>query len=325
MAKLKNFVKNRMRMSHIYQPVMIKTLLLEGGRATKTSIAQSISKYDLSQLEYYESIINKMVGRVLRNHDIVTKKKNTYVLNEFAELSESEINEIVKLCDYRIEEYINKRGEKIWQHRRKNRIPVRGSIRYEVLKRAKGRCELCGISSEERALEVDHIVPKSLGGEDSINNYQALCYTCNANKRDIDSTDFRNQHETYASRSDSCIFCQVNKERVITKNNLAYLIYDKYPVAPLHALIIPNRHCETYFELTQAEINAVNQLALASKEIIQETDPSVKGFNLGINNGVTAGQTISHCHIHLIPRRLNDVENPVGGVRNIFPGKGAYG
>jgi len=89
---------------------------------------------------------------------------------------------IIEECDLKINEFIRKRGLNVWEHRRKNRRPVPGSIRYEVLKRANFRCELCGISAEEKALEVDHITPKNKFGEDSINNYQALCYTCNSQK-----------------------------------------------------------------------------------------------------------------------------------------------
>ena len=93
---------------------------------------------------------------------------------------------------------VEKRGDDIWQHRSKSRNPISGSIKYEVLKRAHFRCELCGCMDSENALEVDHIVPKNLGGEDSINNYQALCYSCNAMKRDHDSTDFRNLDTLYS-------------------------------------------------------------------------------------------------------------------------------
>ncbi len=112
------------------------------------------------------------------------------------------------------------------------------SIRYLVLKRASFRCELCGISAEEKALEVDHITPKNLGGEDSINNYQALCYSCNASKKDKDDTDFRGQHDKYNCRDKECLFCKMDKKRIIAESNLAYAIQDKYPVSTGHTLII---------------------------------------------------------------------------------------
>lgn len=324
MSDLKAFVRDKMRMSHIYQPVMIKTLLEEGGKADKNLIAKKILEYDFSQVEYYENITNVMVGKVLRNHDIVDKQKNLYSIKSYEELSDSDTKEIIELCNEKIDQYIDNRGKKIWEHRRRNRQPVHGSIRYNVLKRAKGRCELCGISKDEKAIEVDHIVPKNHGGEDSINNYQALCYTCNANKRDTDDTDFRGLNEQYTLRIKDCVFCEKEESRVVLENNLAKAFYDKYPVTNLHTLIIPKRHGRSYFELSQAELNAINQLLTELKNQLQNKDTTIKGFNIGINDGDVAGQTIDHCHVHLIPRREGDVKNPIGGVRNVFEDKGDY-
>lgn len=265
-----------------------------------------------------------MVGKVLRNHDIVSHINNNYKLVDFSILSDEEKKELIDLCTVKIDEYINKRGENIWEHRRRNRRPVPGSIRYEVLKRAKYRCELCGISAEEKALEVDHITPKNLGGEDSINNYQALCYTCNAQKRDTDNTDFRNISSIYSHIDKECIFCNLKERKILFENNLAIAFHDSFPVTEYHSLIIPRRHVKDYFELVQAEVNAINTIVNQIRIELLKKDPTISGFNIGVNNGLDAGQTIFHCHLHLIPRRKNDIENPTGGVRNIIPGKGNY-
>ncbi|MCA0933106.1 HIT domain-containing protein [Lutimonas saemankumensis] len=303
---------------------MIKTLLEETGEADKTTIAKKILEYDFSQVEYYENVTNVMVGKVLRNHDIVEKQKNLYSLKSYDQLSETDVQELIGLCNEKIDRYIENRGKKIWEHRRRNRRPVPGSIRYKVLKRAKGRCELCGISKDEKAIEVDHIVPKNQGGEDSINNYQVLCYSCNANKRDTDDTDFRNLNDQFSKRKKGCIFCDYPESRVILENNLAIAIKDKYPVTELHSLIIPKRHCDSYFDLSHAELNAINQLLKGLKSQLENKDDTIEGFNVGINNGEVSGQTISHCHVHLMPRREGDVDNPIGGVRNVIVGKGDY-
>jgi diadenosine tetraphosphate (Ap4A) HIT family hydrolase len=105
---------------------------------------------------------------------------------------------------------------------------------------------------------------------------------------------------------------------------LAYVIQDKFEVTPGHHLIIPKRHFENYFELKSAELLAFNELLLKTKDKLRNDDASIEGFNIGINQGECAGQTIFHVHIHLIPRRRDDVEHPTGGVRNVFPGKGGY-
>ncbi len=121
-----------------------------------------------------------------------------------------------------------------------------------------------------------------------------------------------------------CLFCEIPAERIVARNDLAYAIHDGFPVTPLHTLIIPKRHAETYFELTEAEILACNQLLSKCRNEILKSDPKVEAFNIGMNAGEVAGQTIFHCHIHLIPRRKGDVENPRGGIRHLIPGKGYY-
>ena len=122
----------------------------------------------------------------------------------------------------------------------------------------------------------------------------------------------------------TCIFCEIPQERIITSNDLAYAIRDGFPVAPLHTLIIPKRHAVDYFELTKEELLACNELLHQLKESIIKEDPAVVAFNIGMNAGEAAGQTVFHCHIHLIPRRKGDVENPRGGVRHLIPNKGFY-
>ena len=121
-----------------------------------------------------------------------------------------------------------------------------------------------------------------------------------------------------------CIFCNMEPSRKIDKDDLFYVIRDGFPVTELHTLIIPNRHVETYFELTEDEVLALNSMLNKHKQLIEEEDPTVSGFNIGMNCGEDAGQTVSHCHIHLIPRRKGDVEEPRGGVRHLIPGKGTY-
>ena len=113
-------------------------------------------------------------------------------------------------------------------------------------------------------------------------------------------------------------------ERVIASNALAYAVNDGFPVTLGHTLLIPRRHVEDFFGLSDEELLACNQLLKALRASITAGDGLVQGFNIGMNAGAAAGQTIFHCHIHLIPRRHGDVENPRGGVRHLIPGKGFY-
>jgi len=121
-----------------------------------------------------------------------------------------------------------------------------------------------------------------------------------------------------------CLFCKINKKDIEEENNLSYASYDSYPVSKNHCLIIPKRHVSEYFDLTKEEIIACNDLISIMKHKIMSEDKSVKGFNIGVNSGKVAGQSIMHCHIHLIPRRVGDVENPQGGVRGVIPSKQHY-
>ena len=126
---------------------------------------------------------------------------------------------------------------------------------------------------------------------------------------------------------EKCLFCDVqtiDRDRIIAENSLTYAIRDGFPVTEGHTLFIPKRHTLDYFSLEQEEVLAINQLMELHRKFLQKEDPTIDGFNIGMNCGETAGQTIFHCHVHLIPRRKGDVENPRGGVRHIIAGKGFY-
>ena len=123
---------------------------------------------------------------------------------------------------------------------------------------------------------------------------------------------------------DKCIFCRYPDKDVLTGNDYAFVIEDSHPVTKHHSLIIPRRHFSDFFEISGPELSAVFDLLKARKNEIMKNDPTVTGFNVGINSGVSSGQTIFHCHVHLIPRRSGDMENPKGGVRGVIPQKMHY-
>lgn len=313
-----------MRMSHIYQPVMLKELLKRNGQASVQEIAQALLAQDKSQVEYYEYITKNMVGKVLtKSRGITHKEEDQYSLIGFDKLSSKEISDLIIYCENKLEDYLSG-GKDPWNHRRKSSGYIKGTVRYRVLSRAKFRCELCGTSAEQKALEVDHIIPRNKGGSDDESNLQSLCYSCNSMKRDSDSTDFRGVIESYKIRAQDCVFCEISTSKVIAENELAFSILDEFPVTELHSLIIPKRHTFDYFSLYQPERNAINSLLEQRRAEIMAEDSSVTGFNVGYNVGETAGQTVMHCHAHLIPRRKGDVEEPSGGVRGVIAKKQKY-
>ncbi len=121
--------------------------------------------------------------------------------------------------------------------------------------------------------------------------------------------------------SHDCPFCQ--PDGILLENELAYAKPDKFPVNPGHLLIIPKRHVVNYFHATDVEKAALLSLLDEAKRYLDEKHAPA-GYNIGINVGEVAGQTIMHVHLHLIPRYHGDAENPRGGVRGVIPSRQSY-
>jgi diadenosine tetraphosphate (Ap4A) HIT family hydrolase len=124
-------------------------------------------------------------------------------------------------------------------------------------------------------------------------------------------------------RFDPCPFCTLPPERIFDQNEWAMVIRDGFPVSPGHTLVIPKRHVGSYFELRDAEADAMRSLLLAAKTKVDEAFRP-DSYNIGINDGPQAGQTVPHVHMHLIPRYQGDVKDPRGGVRWLIPEKADY-
>jgi diadenosine tetraphosphate (Ap4A) HIT family hydrolase len=121
----------------------------------------------------------------------------------------------------------------------------------------------------------------------------------------------------------ACPFCNLDKFRIIKANDHAIAFPDGFPVTPGHTLIVPKRHISSFFDVSSEEQAAlIDLLAEMRKHLLEERSPD--GFNIGINDGAAAGQTIVHLHIHLIPRYAGDIDDPRGGVRWIMPEKAPY-
>ena len=153
---LRDFLAQRMRMSHLYQPLMLRALVERGGWASLREIAATFLAHDESQIEYYVEITKRMPGPVLTRHQLVRREGDGYrLIPNVEELSPDERAEILRLCDDAVANYTGRRGRKLYDHRRLALGDVSGTVRYEVLRRAGFRCELCGIPADERAIEVD--------------------------------------------------------------------------------------------------------------------------------------------------------------------------
>jgi len=123
----------------------------------------------------------------------------------------------------------------------------------------------------------------------------------------------------------NCVFCLKKNCDIIFSSNYFFLIRDTiYPVTKHHTLIITNRHVESFFDLNSDELRDLSDILKSQKKTLLNLDNKITGFNVGVNIGKDAGQSIMHCHVHLIPRRSGDVEDPRGGVRGVIPSKQKY-
>lgn len=120
-----------------------------------------------------------------------------------------------------------------------------------------------------------------------------------------------------------CPFCSVSKDRVVHDGKLAIALSDDFPISPGHALIVPKRHISSWFETTSEErVEILELIDVLRKELDERYQPD--GYNIGINVGEAAGQTVDHLHVHVIPRYKGDVPDPRGGVRYVIPEKAPY-
>jgi ATP adenylyltransferase len=319
--ELLGYLESKMRLQHIYQPLLVEFLVESDGSATIRQIATAFLSRDESQITYYERRLKDKPLEVLSKNGVVTRAGNLLTLN-VGKLTLEQKAEIKKVCEEKIQEYVKTRGISIWDYRMLDTEQIPDSLRYRVLKEAKGRCSLCGSTIEEAPLDVDHIIPRSRGGMTVYENLQALCAKCNRSKRDTDETDFRHRN---VKSSPGCLFCERKPdiERIL-ENDHAYAVLDRFPVSKGHTLVIPKRHFSNFFEITKVEYDNVFDLLCIRQKQLLETNPDIQGFNIGVNSGEVAGQTIPHCHVHLIPRRPGDVEDPRGGVRAVIPTGSKY-
>lgn len=199
LSELLEFLTETMSMTDIYQPAIILYLLEQNGTANKADLAKVLSGYDESVQEYYEKILMRWPKITLTKHNIVTydRRSRTFSLN--FDLRDTTLIEKTKaVCKAKIGEWIKRRAA------RSGISAIEASKRYRVLKAAKGKCELCGISSKLSPIDIDHIIPRSEADKhayivkdgirmhlDDERNLQALCFRCNRAKRDRDTTDFR--------------------------------------------------------------------------------------------------------------------------------------
>jgi hypothetical protein len=275
-VKLLDFLQNRMSMSHIYQPLLIRTLVEAGGAATLRQLAHAFVAQDESQLRFYERRIREMPVPVLLKRGVIKREGELVRLNA-GHLDFVQKARIKRICEDRLQRFVQKRGLGLWNYRLLDADPVPDSLRYQVLAASGGRCALCGATKRERPLDVDHIVPRSRGGKTELANLQVLCSTCNRTKGNRDATDFR--VDAVINHDPSCAFCAEKVQAsAYASNGSVIAIPDAYPVTPRHTVVIPRRHVPDFFAMTSAEHEDAEDLLRYLRNKIQSEDARVTGF-----------------------------------------------
>jgi diadenosine tetraphosphate (Ap4A) HIT family hydrolase len=295
--------KKRLRMSHIYKPVMLLEVLRRGGSASRADIARAFLERDSQQLEFYRrKVVHPSSGRHLVRDSLLVREGQTYRLaDSLASLTPTQRDEIVAILEQRITDYTA--GCNPFGDRQRDAVPA--SRRFAVLARAGGRCEMCGATCRSTQIDVTHIIPRSQGGTNDTSNLQALCRSCCSQRRERDDTDYAGLHASYAERESGCVFCRLEQDRrrIVAENELAFCIRDGFPLVEGHTLVMPRRHVADYFDLTQAERNAIEELLRTQRKVLAEEDDSITGWDIDISAAASAEQTIFHVHFQLNPRR----------------------
>jgi len=304
-------------MSHLYQPLVIRTLLESGGRASVREIAREFLSYDEAQVEYYIRIVKRWPKITLTKHGVIDASERDYfrLTIDVASLSDAQRADILTICNDRIRNYISNYKGIIGDYRYNPDDLSSSSLRYLVLKLANGRCALCGASVRDTPIDVDHIIPRSRGGSNDLSNLQALCFRCNRAKRDRDSQDFRILGTN--DFQDGCLLCEIGDQSLF-EYNTARCVRDNQPVTRDHSILVPRRHVPTVSDLSAAEVTDLFELTKVVRSTLQAADSTISGFNLGFDEGLAAGQVVPHVHMHLVPRRSGDTLTPTLGAREVL-------
>ena len=277
-AELVDFIEKKMRMSHIYQPLLIQSLVESGGQATLRELAVKFLSEEEAEIQEMMKTIKKMPVHVLsaknksRKKPIVEEKDGVVrLLAKPADLKERA--EILGACAQRLHDYVAKRGEGIWDHKWLD-SPTGGSMRFKVLEAGGRRCALCGITSKDRALDVDHIVPHSKGGPSTFENLQILCSKCNRAKGNRSQTDFRAAEPNAPGYAD-CKLCKLPPLADFpSENDLARAVWATTEgTKAIH--ILPKRHVTRYLDLTSHEVLAMHDLLRIALPSISKYEKSV--------------------------------------------------
>jgi predicted house-cleaning noncanonical NTP pyrophosphatase (MazG superfamily) len=291
-----DFLLNKMRMSDVYQPVIIRELLENNGIRKKSELAASLAAYDTSVQDYYEKIIMRWPKITLTKHNIVSydKTSKSFILKNFPKDEKTKLLAI-QTCNEKIRCWIERKLSK------NNSQNISRPVRYEILKAARGKCQLCGISSEICPIDVDHIVPQSKADKNGkvklhdeiidvndIKNLQALCFSCNRSKNNKDDTDYRRTKKLVRDKIPDLIKEEGRTPlvEILTHKKLVEALYDKLTEehAEFLAANTPKGKIEELVDIVEICLALAKQLDTPELEffnILKSKRDSVGAFEKG--------------------------------------------
>jgi|TARA_R110002126_G_C10490653_1_gene504174 predicted house-cleaning noncanonical NTP pyrophosphatase (MazG superfamily) len=278
---LLTFLEHHMAMTDVYQPAIVKELLIHGGRRTKAELASALVRYDRSVQKHYERVVMRWPKITLSKHGIVTyeRRGGVFQLLSYPENAEIKVDAL-RLCDEKIDAWLRKKAAI-------DKAPEAGvSARYAILKAANGKCELCGISSEIRSLDVDHIVPVSKADKNGdvvlhgvkmdvndTKNLQALCFSCNRAKGNSDRTDFRRQETLVRGKVSECTRTDGEIPVVTQKEGsaLSEALYDK--LVEVHADLLAaenaSNKCAVLVDLIEVTVALAEHYGTSESQLME--------------------------------------------------------
>lgn len=269
LSELLTFLSSEMKMTAVYQPAIIRYLLEHDGRATNAELAQVLSGYDRSVQQYFTGIVKRWPRQTLRDRKVIsyTQRGGVWQLN-FALDDAQQLAFAKILCEQKIREWLA-------SHPEIGGPAVDASVRYRVLKAARGRCELCGISAKLTPIDIDHITPQAHADADGYvlrvgermhkddeRNLQALCFRCNRAKRDTDTTDWRLRPQRLVRESNTIYRVAGEGQAHLTGLALQAALREELLVA--HANVIDDESAHPLPTRIAALLDATLRLAAAS-------------------------------------------------------------
>ncbi|MDA7959485.1 MAG: HNH endonuclease [Nitrosopumilus sp.] len=295
-ADLEDFIANRMRMTHVYQPIMIHTLL-ESGRfeAPRQEIARRFMDRDERVLAEYERVVHRWPYQTLRDRGVLEydKESASYRLRLAEPITEEQRQRLMSLCHEKLEGFVSKDPAIL---RQMGGRTILGRVRHDVIERSRGTCEACGITSDKSKLDVDHIFPRSKGGGCDISNLQALCAGCNRGKRDRFNTDFAEWRKKLVHPVPECDLCD-RPASCLMYNVMAYAVDRTGRGGPCYE-IVPSRHVGGFVDLVSTEKQMCVNLVDSVLMYMRTEHPGSRAVLSGFDES-----DAEHCRISVVARK----------------------